>query len=81
MPKTFWEEALSTAAHLVNMSPSIVTNLRCLEEKWTRRKLNLTYLRVFGCEAYAHQSERKLDPRAIKCVFVGYQDGTKGYRL
>ena len=36
---------------------------------------------MFGCEAYAHKSEGKLDPRAIKCVFVGYQDGTKGYRL
>ena len=44
-------------------------------------KLNLNYLRVFVCKAYAHQSEGKLDPRSIKCVFVGYQEGTKGYRL
>ena len=44
-------------------------------------KLNLNCLRVFGCEGYAHQSKGKLDPKAIKCIFVGYQDGTKGYRL
>ena len=81
MPKTFWGEALSTAAHLVNKSPSTIINFKCSEEKWTGRKLNLNYLRVFGCEAYAHQLEGKLDPRAIKCVFVGYQDGTKGYKL
>ena len=56
MPKTFWGEALSTAAHLVNMSLSIVINLKCPEEKWTGKKLNLNYLKVFGCKAYAHKS-------------------------
>lgn len=81
MPKSFWGEALSTAAHLVNKSPSTVLNLRCPEEIWTSRKLNLNYLRVFGCEAYVHQSEGKLEPRSMKCVFVGYQEGIKGYRL
>ena len=81
MPKMFWGEALSTVAHLVNMSPSTTINLKCPAEKWIGRKLNIDYLKVFGCEAYAHQSEGKLDPRSIKCVFVGYQDGTKGYRF
>ena len=81
MPKTFWGEAVSTAAHLVNKSPSTIINFKCLEEKWTGRKLKLDYLKVLGREAYDHQLEGKLDPRAIKCVFVGYQDGAKGYRL
>ena len=79
MRKTFWGEALSTAAYLVNRSPSIVLNLKGLEEKWIGRKMNLEYLKVFGCEAYVYQSVEKLDPRSIKCVFVGYQNGTKGY--
>ena len=43
--------------------------------------MNLDHLKVFGCEAYVHQSIGKLDPRSMKCVFVGYQDGTKGCRL
>ena len=60
MPKSFWGEALSTAAHLVNRSPLTALNLKCPEEKWTNRKLNLNYLRVFDCEAYAHKLERKL---------------------
>ena len=81
MPKSFWGEALSTAAHLVNRSPSTALNFKCPEEKWTSRKLNFNYLRVFGCEAYAHKLEGKLEPRSIKCVFIGYQEGTKGFRL
>ena len=43
--------------------------------------MNLDYLKVFGCQAYVHQSMGKLDPRSTKCVFVGYQYGSKGYRL
>ena len=42
---------------------------------------DISHLRTFGCSAYAHQSEGKLEPRALKCVFLGYPQGTKGYRL
>ncbi|MCO5579590.1 hypothetical protein L7F22_033447 [Adiantum nelumboides] len=43
-----------------------------------------SYLRVFGCLAYAHipqQLRGKLDDKAVKCIFVGYNSGSKGYRL
>lgn len=81
MPKSFWGEALSTASHLVNRSPSTILNFKCPEEIWTGKKLNFNYLRVFSCEVYAHQSKGKLEPKSKKCVFVGYQEGTEGYRL
>lgn len=38
-------------------------------------------LRVFGCLAYAHICRNKLDPQALKRVFLGYGDWVKGYRL
>ena len=41
-------------------------------------------LQIFGCEAYAltpKNQRSKLDPRSKKCIFVGYDDVTKGYRL
>ncbi|GAB2274148.1 hypothetical protein Dimus_039069 [Dionaea muscipula] len=41
----------------------------------------LNHLKTFGCLAYAHRNEGKLEPRAVKCIFLGYQEGTKGYRL
>lgn len=36
--------------------------------------------RVFGCTTYVHQNIGKLEPRALKCFFVGYADTKKGYR-
>ncbi|GKD99124.1 retrotransposon protein, putative, ty1-copia subclass [Tanacetum coccineum] len=40
----------------------------------------LSYLRVWGCEALVKQdTPDKLDPRFIKCIFVGYPKKTMGY--
>ena len=38
-------------------------------------------LRIFGCLAYYHVSDGKLNPRARKAVFVGFRDGVKGFKL
>jgi hypothetical protein len=38
-------------------------------------------LRVFGCTAYAHVDNGKLEPRAVKCIFLGYGSGVKAYKL
>ncbi|CAM8987589.1 unnamed protein product [Rhodiola kirilowii] len=38
-------------------------------------------LRIFGCAAYATVKQSKLEPRALKCVFIGYPDGTLAYKL
>ncbi|KAH9752071.1 hypothetical protein KPL71_014550 [Citrus sinensis] len=38
-------------------------------------------LRVFGCLAYYHVKDGKLDPRARKAIFVGFECGVKGFKL
>lgn len=38
-------------------------------------------LKIFGCTAYIHSNEGKLEPRAKKGIFLGYPDGVKGYKL
>jgi hypothetical protein len=38
-------------------------------------------LRNFGSSAYAHVDNGKLEPRAVKCIFLGYGSGVKAYKL
>ena len=43
----------------------------------------LPILRQFGSICYTHipkDERKKLDPKAKKCVFLGYGDHVKGYR-
>ncbi|KAL2472239.1 Retrotransposon protein [Abeliophyllum distichum] len=81
LAKGFWVEALYTTAYLINKSPSSFVNFKTLQELWSRKSPDLSHIRVFRCAAYAHQVEGKLDPRATKCVMLGYLEGVKGYRL
>ncbi|GJY85743.1 gag-pol polyprotein [Tanacetum coccineum] len=46
--------------------------------------VNTTYLHIFGSLVYVMyntQETTKLDPKSRKCLFLGYADGVKGYRL
>ncbi|KAK3029181.1 hypothetical protein RJ639_038733 [Escallonia herrerae] len=41
-------------------------------------------LEIFGCPAYVHlqnEERSKLDPKSKECIFLGYEEGVKGYRL
>ena len=38
-------------------------------------------MRIFVCTAYTHVDNGKLEPRAVKCIFLGYKSGVKGFKL
>ncbi|KAG8382493.1 hypothetical protein BUALT_Bualt05G0083000 [Buddleja alternifolia] len=61
--------------------PSASINFKTPEEIWSRHPPDLTRLKVFGCIASAHVKQDKQEPRALKCIFLGYPEGTKGYKL
>jgi hypothetical protein len=47
-------------------------------------KYSVSHFKVFGCVAYAHVPEemrRNIDDRSEKCIFIGYSDQSKAYRL
>ena len=55
-----------------------------MEEVWTGHPCDYSNLKIFVCEAYAltpKNQRSKLDPRSKKCIFVGYDDVMKVYRL
>ncbi|CAH9074788.1 unnamed protein product [Cuscuta europaea] len=58
-----------------------MVNFKTSQKMWSEIKPNITHLRPFGCTAYAHVSQGNLEPRAIKCVMIGYPEGVKGYKL
>ena len=79
--KRFWAEAASTACYLINMSPSISLEKKTPIEVWSGSPADYSQLRVFVCTAYAHVDNGKLEPRAVKCMFIGYGSVVKGYKL
>ncbi|WVZ14807.1 hypothetical protein V8G54_012373 [Vigna mungo] len=81
LSKAFWGEAANTAVYLINRSPSSALNFKTPMEVWSGRPANYSHLRVFGSLAFAHVRGDKLDSRAAKCIFLGYAEGVKGYRL
>nr|GEU80930.1 hypothetical protein [Tanacetum cinerariifolium] len=81
LPKTFWAKATYMAAYLINMSPLIAIEKKIPMEMWSGHPSDYGMLRIFGCVAYPQDKQGKLEPRAIKCVLLGYPIGVKGYRL
>lgn len=81
----FWGEAVMTAIYLKNRSPTAALAGQVPEEVWSRHPVSLGHLRVFGCIAYSLIPEptrtSKLNAKAKLCIFVGYSELTKGYRL
>ncbi|KAK1626816.1 hypothetical protein QYE76_001131, partial [Lolium multiflorum] len=79
LPLSFWGYALETAAFTLNRAPSksVATTPY---ELWFNKKPKLSFLKVWGCEAYVKKLQPdKLEPKAEKCVFIGYPKETIGY--
>ena len=84
LSKSFWADAISMTAHLINRGPLIPLEYRLPDECWTGRKVDLSYLKIFGCLCYflvESNSRDKLDAKSKKCYFIGYDGEEFGYRL
>ncbi|MCO5590392.1 hypothetical protein L7F22_044362 [Adiantum nelumboides] len=84
LPHKLWMEAVACATHVLNRCPTRALKTITPYESWYDKRPSVSYLRVFGCLAYAHipqQLRGKLDDKAVKCILVGYSSGSKGYKL
>jgi hypothetical protein len=80
----FWVEAINCANYIVNHTPTKALKNITLKEAWSKIKPDVSHFHVFGSEAWAHIPDEKrkaLQPKSEKCIFVGYSEDVKGYRL
>lgn len=79
-----WGEAVSNAVYTRNRCPTQALVSKTPQEAWSGVRPHVSRMRVFGCIAYAlvpNAKRTKLDAKGIKCIFLGYCEGTKAYRL
>ncbi|KAK2980964.1 hypothetical protein RJ640_018048 [Escallonia rubra] len=84
VPKPFWADAISTACFLINRMPSTVLNGDVpYSVLFPTKPLFPVEPRIFGSTCFVRDVRphlTKLDPKALKCVFLGYSRLQKGYR-
>ncbi|KAK8571247.1 hypothetical protein V6N13_103376 [Hibiscus sabdariffa] len=84
LPRNFWAEAVQCAVYLLNHCPTKNVKNMTPNEEWSGKKPGVGHLKIFGCIAYAHvpvQIRKKLDDKGEKCIFIGYDERSKAYRL
>ncbi|RVW25499.1 Retrovirus-related Pol polyprotein from transposon TNT 1-94 [Vitis vinifera] len=86
-PISYWGEAITSAAYLINRVPSSLINFQTPLQAFTNVVVAPTVPNlppcVFGCVAFVHlhkHQRTKLTSHALQCVFVGYALNRKGYR-
>ena len=79
LPLSFWDYALETSAFTLNTTPSKSMEMTPYE-LWFGKKPKLSFLKVWGCDAYVKRLQpKKLEHKADKCAFIGYPKETVGY--
>jgi hypothetical protein len=83
LSQAWWGRAILTACHVLNQVPTKNKEITPFEE-WEKKRLKLSYLRTWGCLAKANvpiPKKRKLRPKTIDCVFLGYAFHSIRYRF
>ena len=82
LPYIFWSYALLHAATLINIIPTPFLKNESPYQKLYSALYDVNLLRVFGCLCYTstlNANRKKLDPKALPCVFLGFKSHKKGY--
>ena len=81
IPQSWWEFAVSHAAHCYNRTPLARLKWQTPFFLLNNESPDISYLRVFGCGAYVHIPEarrvNKLSPKSELMIYLGRQSGMK----
>lgn len=87
VPKRYWADAITYAVYLLNRMPFRLfvfhTPLVVLVTHVSITSFLNLPPRIFGCVAYVYLHKHhhsKLDPCALRCVFLGFSPPKKGYK-
>uniref|UniRef100_A0AAV1TIP8 Polyprotein n=1 Tax=Peronospora matthiolae TaxID=2874970 RepID=A0AAV1TIP8_9STRA len=84
LDKSYWCEALMTAADIRNILPNASNKNSSPHEMVFKKVPRIDHMRVFGAQCYAHvakEKRKKLDDSGVRCFFLGYEKDQKAYRL
>ena len=72
-----WVKEARTIVYVHNRTPHRLLDNKTSKEYFSREKLEVNHLRIFGFLVYIHipkEKRTKLDPCRRKGVFIGYND-------
>ena len=79
-----WGDVVVCVSYLRNRIPSHAIEDKTPHEMWFGHLPSIKHLRFFGSTCYAlipKEQRNKLGARSRKCIFLGYSDTSKAYRL
>ena len=80
----FLGEVVLCVVYIQNQCPSTTINNKSPYEMWHTCLPTIQHFRVFGSTCYAlihKQQHNKLDGKSHKCIFLGYSNTSRAYRL
>ena len=83
LSERFWADTCHYAVTLINRMPTAIIGNNTPYELFYNKKPRVDTLKVFGCICYVYvpsQVRKKLDQKAIKCIFLGIDVIKTGYR-
>jgi hypothetical protein len=84
LPMCLWEEVAMVVVYVQNRLSHSALGLKTLEEMFTRKKPEVSHLKIFGCPVFIHilkEKRNKLEPSGKKGIFVGYCEVSKAFRI
>lgn len=80
LQKPLWAEAVSCPVYLLNRCPTKSVRGRTPEEAWSLNKPDFSLASFWVC-CIPDEKRKTLDDKSKKCIFIGYSDITRGYKL
>jgi hypothetical protein len=79
-----WAEVAMAVVYVQNRLSHSALGFKTPEEMFTRKKLEVSHLKIFGCPVFIHipkEKRNKLEPFGKKGIFVGNCEVSKAFRI